>query len=179
MESLIRDKIIEHFGSNNLFSSQQFGFIKGRSAVLQLLKIVDDWTLAIDAGREVEIVYTDFAKAFDIVPHQRLLAKLKIYGLNDALIGWIREFLCYRTQVVRIGQACSNPVPVVSGIPQGSVLRHLLFITYVNDVPEVWNHLCSVFLFADDAKLYKIVERHQDLDELNSACEAFLKWCDK
>ena len=179
MESLIRDIIAQYFTVNNLFSSFQYGFIKGRSATLQLLNIMEDWTSALNSGKQVEVVYTDFAKAFDKVPHQRLLTKLRSYGLDDKLISWIRDFLCCRTQRVRIDGSYSNPLPVKSGIPQGSVLGPLLFVIYINDLPDVCHDLCSLFLFADDAKLYKVINQRDDLTLLVTACQALLEWCDK
>ena len=85
MESIIRDKIMEYFLLNNLFSSAQYGFIKGRSTMLQLLKIVDNITTSLDSGGQVDIIYTDFEKAFDKVPHKRLLSKLKSYEICKKL----------------------------------------------------------------------------------------------
>jgi len=140
---------------------------------------MEDWTSALNLGKQVEVVYTDFAKAFDKVPHQRLLIKLKSYGLDDRLISWISDFLCCRTQRVRIDSSYSSPIPVKSGIPQGSVLGPLLFVIYINDLPEVCHNLCSLFLFADDAKLYKVIHQLDDLTLLVTACQVLLEWCDK
>ena len=179
MESIIRDNLAQHFAVNNLFSEYQYGFIKGRSATLQLLNILDDWTSALNSGKQVEVIYTDFAKAFDKVPHQRLLIKLRYYGLDNELISWIEDFLCFRTQRVKINDSYSSPSPVKSGIPQGSVLGPLLFVIYINDLPDVCRDLCSLFLFADDAKLYKVISQHSDLITLTTACQALLEWCNK
>jgi len=179
MESMIRDIVVQYFTVNKLFSNFQYGFIKGRSATLQLLKIMEDWTSALNSGKQVEVVYTDFAKAFDKVPHQRLLIKLQSYGLDHRLISWITDFLCCRTQKVKINSCYSSPVPVKSGIPQGSVLGPLLFVIYINDLPEVCHNLCSLFLFADDAKLYKVINKCDDLTLLAAACQSLLEWCDK
>jgi len=93
MESIIRDSIIQYFFANRFFSDKQYGFIKGRSTTLQLLRIMDEWT---------EFIYTDFAKAFDKVPHQRLLAKLRSYGITKEILQWIENFLCNRKQCVII-----------------------------------------------------------------------------
>ena len=100
MESIIRDHIIEFFFQNSYFSNKQYGFIKGRSTVLQLLKIMDDWTAQLDSGGQVDVIYTDFAKAFDTVPHQRLLLKIKTYNIDTDLLPWITDFLCNRKQCV-------------------------------------------------------------------------------
>jgi len=98
MESIIRDHIMDFFFQNNYFSKNQFGFIKGRSTALQLLRIMNEWTTQLDSGGQVGVIYTDFAKAFDTVPHRRFLSKIKSYNINQRLILWIQDFLCSRRQ---------------------------------------------------------------------------------
>ena len=102
MESIIKHQVRTYLINNNLFSAKQYGFVKGRSTVLQLLKILDHWTTLLDGGGQIDVIYTDFEKAFDKVPHKRLLSKLHSYGLNDKLILWIKAFLCSRTQRIKI-----------------------------------------------------------------------------
>ena len=93
MEKLIRSEIIRHMRKNKLFSKQQYGFIDKRSTTLQLLKIIDDWTLAVEQGYEINAVYLDFMKAFDQVPHRRLIHKIKSYGIDEQTVNWIENFL--------------------------------------------------------------------------------------
>src|SRR5437867_13291902 len=94
--------MIDYFLSNKLFNEYQYGFIKGRSVVLQFLKIIDDWLVNLENGNQIDVIYTDFEKAFDKVPHKRLLMKLTSYRVDEKLIAWIEAFLCNRMQQVKI-----------------------------------------------------------------------------
>jgi len=91
-ESLVRDHLMKYFISNKLFSNDLYGFIKGRSTVLQLLHILDKWTKLLEEGKQVDVIYSDFEKAFDKVPRKRLLSKLRSYGVREDLIKWIKGF---------------------------------------------------------------------------------------
>jgi hypothetical protein len=176
MESIICDQVMGYFITNKLFSDKQYGFIKNRSTVVQLLRILDDWSNSLNQGKQVDVIYTDFEKAFDKVPHKRLLSKLHSYGISDELICWIETYLHGRTQCVRVNSAFSESKPVLSGIPQGSVLGPLLFIIYINDLPNVCRDICNVFMFADDAKLYKCVSNQLDADNLNLSFNNIMTW---
>lgn len=124
---------------------------------------MDMWTDSLDHGNMVDVVYTDFQKVFDTVPHYRLLHKLEGYGITGTLHNWISAFLTGITQRVSVRGHLSNPHTVTSGIPQGSVLGPILFITYVNDVLE--RIKSQMFQFADDVKLCKSIDpRHRALD---------------
>ena len=132
MESIVRDIIMDNFLSSDFFSDNQYGFIKGRSTVIQLLKIMDEWTYNVDQGIQIDIIlYTDFEKAFDKVPHQGLISKLEAYNLNNTLLLWIQDFLCNRKQRVIVNGTYSQWYRVESGIPQGSILGPILFLITV------------------------------------------------
>ena len=153
MESLVRDEIVAHLMEHNILSDSQHGFVPGRDCITQLLLCLEDWTTMIENGDSFDVIYTDFSKAFDSVPHERLLKKLDHLGIRGNILSWIRSFLSGRSQCVNVEGALSEWKKVLSGIPQGSVLGPLLFVVFINDLPyEVVYSICK--MFADDCKIY-------------------------
>ena len=174
LESMVRSKVLSHLLTNDVLSKRQYGFINGRSTTLQLLHFLDVCTKSIVQGNVVDTIYFDFKKAFDMVPHKRLLAKLESYGIKGKLLKWIEEFLTGRQQCVIVNGKKSSTGCVTSGIPQGTVLGPLLFVVYINDILE--NLSSDGFLFADDTKLFRAITSREDSLNLQSDIDALKEW---
>ena len=177
MESIVRDQIVQHMAIHNLFSKKQHGFVPNRNCMTNLLICMEMWTQFDEEGLPVDIIYTDFAKAFDRVPHERLLIKMRALGITGKTLGWIKAFLRGRKQCVRVENECSSWKSVMSGIPQGSVLGPILFVIFINDMPEVVTNMCQ--LFADDAKIFSGISSKDDVASLQSDLDNLSEWSDK
>ena len=159
---------------NNLFSCRQFGFISGRSTTLQLLKWVGDWTSMLARGENTNCIYTGFRKTFDNVPQWRLLAKAWHYGIRGRLYNWIKNFLSQHTQQVTVNGKKSRSSPVISGIPQGSVLGPLLIVIFINHLLKVVDS--TMLMFADDTKLYGRADSPGEEKKLQEDLNAMVEW---
>jgi len=177
LESLIRGVLVEHMLSNHLFTDEQHGFVPGRSCMTQLLLVMEEWVDILEEGYPMDVIYLDFRKAFDSVPHQRLLNKLQAYGIKGKLLAWIRNFLTGRRQRVVYDGEKSEWSDVMSGIPQGSVLGPVLFVIFINDLPSVVKSAMKVF--ADDTKVYNCVKEDKGVEELQADIESMARWGDK
>ena len=129
----------------------QHGFRKQHSCESQLLITLDDFYTSFDKSVQTDVGILDFSRAFDTVPHQRLLGKLSHYGINGNINRWIEAFLSGRTMQVVVDGETSKAAPVISGVPQGTVLGPLLFLLYINDMPDVISEDTKLRLFADDS----------------------------
>ena len=178
MELIIKDDILAYMVSNKLLINLQHGFVPGKSCQSNLLLMLNFLPESIENGTDADLVYLDFAKAFDLVPHNRLICKLHNYGISGHLLLWIRNFLSHRRQNVRVNDNLSNWENVTSGVSQGSIFGPVLFIIYINDLPR--DILALLFLFADDTKLMqKLISTtsHNELqDDINQIIEWSKKW---
>ena len=177
LERLIKDHMVDFLVKHKLLNSSQHGFLKARSCLTNMLCFLEEITKWIDVGSPVDIIYLDFQKAFDKVPHQRLLLKLKAHGIGDSITDWIEQWLTDRRQRVVVDGEVSNWKSVLSGVPQGSVLGPILFLIYINDLDD--SITSNVLKFADDTKLFRKVNTDGDKQHLQNDLDRLVKWSEK
>lgn len=175
-EGLIKDKILDFIANHNTMSLCQHGFMRNRSCQTNLISFYENVSRDLDSGMAVDVIYLDFAKAFDTVPHKRLLVKLRNVGLEHSICTWIENWLKDRLQRVVVNGTFSNWTSVVSGVPQGSVLGPLLFNLFINDL-EVGIE-STVSIFADDTKLCRTIGSMQDAATLQSDLSKLENWAE-
>ena len=173
-EGMIRDNIVKHLEGNKLITQCQHGFVSGKSCSTQLIECLDIWTEILDNHGQVDIIYLDYAKAFDKVPHERLIKKLEGYGIGGNILNWTHDFLRNRRQKVAVNGEESNWSNVLSGVPQGSVLGPVLFVVYINDLPETVHS--TVKMFADDTKLFSDTSLEENYRELQDDIHTLTSW---
>jgi ribonuclease P/MRP protein subunit RPP40 len=177
METLVKEKVLEHLERQKVVCDRQHGFTRGRSCLTNLLEAFNEWTQALDEGYGLDVVYLDYRKAFDTVPHKRLIDKIRKYGVTGKLLRWIEDFLSGRKTRVKVNGSYSEWFEVLSGVPQGSVLGPLLFLLFVNDIPD-WIK-SSIRMFADDTKIWKVIKDDKDKETLQSDLDNLMKWSAK
>ena len=174
-EKIVVRRLVEYMELNELFNESQHGFRRQRSCLSQLLAHYHGILEALERGLDMDVVYLDFAKAFDKVDHGVLLAKLSALGIHGQLYTWIRSFLTGRRQYVAVEGAMSATSDVSSGVPQGSVLGPVLFLVHIADISGVLRHSVASS-FADDTRVCKTIKSTLDCELLQEDLEAVYRW---
>lgn len=152
LEIVIKEQLDKHLEKHNIMVQEQSGFRKSHSCETSLQNLISSWKESIDIGCAVGVVFIDFKRAFETINRPRLLEKLKMYGLNGAVIKWFQSYLTERFQKTKYGCEVSGEKETKFGVPQGSVLGPTLFSLYINDIKSAVKD-CSINLFADDTLL--------------------------
>ena len=174
-ERVFRKNLVKYLEDGNLLSANQHGFRKKRSCMTQLLSHVEKIYESLNNNEEVDVIYLDFAKAFDKVDHQVLLAKLERYGIGGHALAWLREFLLDRKQAVVVEGQRSSLMTVLSGVPQGTVLGPVLFVLYINDLLESIKSSNGLG-FADDTKLIGAIKSMLGVAALQDDLNRVTEW---
>ena len=173
LEKIIYNKIIS-FVSKSI-SPSQFGFRPKHSTVQQLLLFTNNLYESFSAKAHSDVIYLDFKKAFDSVAHAELMMKLWTFGITGNLWRWFRAYLSARLQRVSINRCTSDLLPVLSGVPQGSILGPILFLIFVNDIPNTIEN-SQLYMFADDTKCHRSVSSTSDCYSLQNDLQQLSKW---
>ena len=161
MERIIRDEIMLKCG--HLIDARQHGFLKGKSCTTQLIDFCDSLALSLNDNIRSDVIYFDFAKAFDSENHDIILSKLKtFFQIDGILLKFVAEYLKGRKQSVVIGGFVSGVLPVLSGVPQGSILGPTLFVLFLNDIVQGLDLVTNVTMYADDTKIWRKMIENDD-----------------
>ena len=177
LEKLVVEDIINHVKTNLLSCKEQHGFTAKKNTTTNLLEALNIITEAEMHGLPVDVLFLDYQKAFDTVPHRRLIQQVESFGITDKALKWIIEFLSDRRQRVRVNNNISSWKPVLSGIPQGSILGPILFILFVNDIPELIKSI--ILMYADDTKLISAILSDSPTNSLASDLKLLEEWSEK
>jgi hypothetical protein len=174
LEHIVCKHILDHLDRNNILTKLNHGFRSGFSCESQLVTTMHDLLKNNDDNIPTDMIVLDFSKAFDTVPHDKLLYKLRKYGIEGNIHRWLSSFLCGRTMNVVTDGEKSPTATVSSGVPQGTVLGPLLFLCHINDLPEAVKS--NVRLFADDCLLYRKIRSNQDTIRLQQDLDNLEVW---
>jgi len=174
LEGIIKESLVLHLMRYDLIRDTQHGFTSGKSCLTNLLDFFETITKKVDEGNSVDLIYLDFAKAFDKVPYHRLCKKLAAHGIGGEVLYWVQNWLCNRRQRVCVDGEFSEWVAVTSGVPQGSVLGPILFLIYINDLDV--DIVSKLGKFADDSKLGKSVDTVEDVELIRQDLAKLERW---
>ena len=177
IEHIIHSSVMKFLQQNKILVKFQHGFRAGHSCETQLITTIDDLATNMDEKCQTDMIILDFSKAFDTVPHRRLILKLKAYNIDSKTIRWIEQWLHMRSQTVVVDGQQSKASQVISGVPQGTVLGPLLFLLYINDIASGTSS--TIKLFADDCVIYRRVTTAADCLALQSDLDKLVSWSDK
>ena len=177
-EKLMYNRVMEFLNFNGILHEMQYGFRPGRSCEHALLKAQQVLLDSLSRRQVSLLLLIDFSKAFDMVEHSILLKKLEHYGIRGTALEWITSYLKNRTQFVSIDGTDSKTRDMKYGVPQGSILGPLLFIIYINDIPNI-SQIAKFILYADDANIIITGNSIAEVDsQLRELCKILLKWVD-
>ena len=174
LEHIVFHSIMNHVDWHQILVFFQHGFRALHSCETQLISTIEDLAKGLNDKHQLDLLILDFSKAFDVVPHKRLVKKLQFYGIRDKTVNWIQNWLTGRTQRVAVDGESSSESPVKSGVPQGTVLGPFMFILYINDIGKSTSS--GIRLFADDCLLYRVIRGEADARELQKDLSQLCSW---
>ena len=174
LEHIIYSQTMKHLEKYSILVKSQHGYRNNCSTDTQLLRVIDIFAKSLENNIQTDAISLDFSRAFDTVPHQKLLMKMNFYGIRK-ILPWIEDFLTGRMQSVVIDGVKSRFVNVISGIPQGTVIAGLLFLIFINDLPDSVKESFNG-LFCDDTIIAKEIIQQNDSNELQNDLNSVLEW---
>ena len=176
MERIVHRQVYNYLKGQNSITAEQFGFRPKLSTNIALTQLSEEILQNLDNKLFTGAVFIDLRKAFDTVDHELLIIKLQNLGFSTSVVNWFRSYLPSRTAVTSINNMSSDPKSVTVGVPQGSILGPLLFLLYINDLPQCLNH-CKSILYVDDTLLYYSGKTVADLQlKINTDLESLSQW---
>ena len=174
-EKLIRNELMDR--CSNMLNQSQHGFLPEKSCLTQMISFTESISLALNNSIRTDVVYFDFAKAFDSVNHDIILSKLKNqFNIDGAFLNFFVNYLKDRKQNVVISGCCSEKITVKSGVPQGSILGPLLFVIFINDMFDCISNGTNIALYADDTKIWRQITSLNDQHILQNDINSLVQW---